>query len=72
MTKTDEEVRMEVERMVPTWHRTVYDNRPVLKTVWRDLERRGMAEQIVQDVGEGEDGEKEWVGLMQRLLREAV
>ena len=67
-----EETRIEEERMVPAWHRTVYERKAVLRDVWRELERRGMGEEVVRGVGEGANGEMEWKELIERLLREHI
>ncbi|CCM04891.1 uncharacterized protein FIBRA_07087 [Fibroporia radiculosa] len=57
------------ESRVATWVRDMYDQRDVLRAEWRDLERRGEANDWVRGVGEG--GTKEWVELMQKLLKRA-
>ena len=66
------EIQFELERMVPVWQREVYDKKEALRAIWRDLESRGLAHDTVRDVGNGADAEKEWVGLMEKLLQTAA
>ncbi|PIL23510.1 hypothetical protein GSI_14822 [Ganoderma sinense ZZ0214-1] len=58
---------------VAGWEVEMYDAKGVLREEWRDLERLGEAGEWVKGVGagEGEEGTKEWVELMRRLLRRA-
>ncbi|PCH35290.1 FAD/NAD(P)-binding domain-containing protein [Wolfiporia cocos MD-104 SS10] len=57
------------EWKVPQWVRDMYMERDVLRSEWRDLERRGEAEDWVRGVGEG--GIEEWIELMHKLLKRA-
>ena len=58
---------------VAGWEIEMYDAKGVLREEWRDLERLGEADEWVKGVGagEGEEGTKEWVELMRRLLKRA-
>ncbi|KAM5533382.1 hypothetical protein V8D89_012932 [Ganoderma adspersum] len=58
---------------VAGWEVEMYDAKGVLREEWRDLERLGEADEWVRGVGtgEGEEGTREWVELMRRLLRRA-
>lgn len=55
--------------VVPDWEKEMYAKKDVLRTVWRDLEASGEANEWVEGVGEG--GLEEWVDLMRRLVRKA-
>ena len=57
------------EWKVPQWVRKFYPLKVVLRQEWLDLERCGEAADWVRGVGEG--GEREWVELMERVLRRA-
>lgn len=58
---------------VGEWEREMYLNRVVLREVWVELERRGEAGEWVRGVGEGdregEEGKKEWVEVLRKMLR---
>jgi len=59
--------------LVPQWVRDMYGKKGVSRKEWRELERIGEAESWVRGVGEsgGEDGAKEWVDMMWRLVKKA-
>ncbi|CDO70501.1 hypothetical protein BN946_scf184569.g44 [Trametes cinnabarina] len=58
---------------VPAWEVEMYDAKGVLREEWRNLERSGLAKDWVRGVGEagGEEGIRQWVELMRRLLKRA-
>lgn len=67
---TDESaIQVETEYMVPKWQRRVREKNDALRETWRDLERRGRAEETVRNVGSGKGGEAEWVELMEGLVK---
>ena len=51
------------------WERNVYTHKNILRRTWRALERSGEAKEWVRDVGEGDDPEKEWVELTERVIK---
>jgi len=57
---------------VSEWEKEMYLNRELLRKVWVELERREEAGDWVRGVGEGdregEEGKREWVGVMMRML----
>ena len=60
-------------RKVSEWEKEMYVNRGVLREVWVELERRGEDKQWVLGVGEGdregEEGKRQWVAVMRRMLK---
>lgn len=54
---------------VPNWAPGIYAQKDVLRSEWRALERLGLAEEWVRDVGKG--GSDEWVILMNKILDRA-
>ncbi|KIL63137.1 hypothetical protein M378DRAFT_80106, partial [Amanita muscaria Koide BX008] len=54
---------------VEEWEKVMLKNTVVLRTVWRELERSGEADEWVKGVGE--NGTHEWVSLLQRMLEKA-
>ncbi|KAK7051657.1 monooxygenase [Paramarasmius palmivorus] len=55
--------------VVADWEKEMYIKKGVLRKFWVDLEKKGVAEDWVKDVGKG--GLQEWVDLMKKILREA-
>ena len=51
------------------WERHIYAHKNILRRTWQALERSGDAKEWVRGVGEGEDPEKEWVELMEKIIR---
>jgi hypothetical protein len=51
------------------WERNIYTHKNILQRTWQALERSGEAKEWVRGVGEGEDREKEWVELMERVIK---
>ena len=51
------------------WESRVYAHKVILRRTWKALERSGEAKEWVRDVGEGEGPEKEWVELVERVLK---
>ena len=51
------------------WERDISPHRDILRRTWQALERSGEAMEWVRGVGEGEDPEKEWVELMERVIK---
>ncbi|CUA78251.1 hypothetical protein RSOLAG22IIIB_13035 [Rhizoctonia solani] len=56
-------------RRTPKWKRDLMPEISVMRTEWRDLDRVGLAEKWVHDVGKG--GIQDWVDLMERVLERA-
>lgn len=54
---------------MPGWIRDSYRHKFTLRAEWKDLVKRGEAEEWVRGVGEG--GEEDWVYLMRRLVERA-
>jgi hypothetical protein len=56
-----------------SWVRELYPCKDVMRESWRELERMGVAEDWVRDVGIGrghdEDGLEEWIELMWKVYR---
>ena len=51
------------------WERNIYTHKNILRSTWQALERSGEAEEWVRGVGEGEDPEREWVELTERIIK---
>ncbi|KAF8814709.1 hypothetical protein BYT27DRAFT_7238681 [Phlegmacium glaucopus] len=51
------------------WERDTYTHKVILRRTWQALERSGKAEEWVRGVGEGGDPEKEWVELIERVIK---
>jgi len=51
------------------WERDIYTHKEILRRTWQALERSGEVEEWVRGVGEGEDPEKEWVELMEKVIK---
>ena len=51
------------------WERNIYTHKNILRRTWQALERSGEAKEWVRGVGEGEDPEREWVELMERVIK---
>jgi hypothetical protein len=49
--------------------RNIYTHKNLLRRTWQTLERSGEAKEWVRGVGEGGDPEKEWVELMERVIK---
>jgi Flavin-binding monooxygenase-like len=60
-------------RRVAEWEKDMYVHRGLLREVWVELEKMGKAEEWVRGVGkgdrEGEEGKREWVEAMRKMLR---
>ncbi|CAE6478306.1 unnamed protein product [Rhizoctonia solani] len=56
-------------RRVPQWKRNLSPFLPIMYREWQSLERLGLAEEWAQGVGQ--DGIREWVALMWRVVRRA-
>ena len=54
---------------VEEWERLMYANKDVLRQVWKMLEKSGEAENWVKGIGE--NGRREWVGVLERMLGRA-
>jgi hypothetical protein len=54
------------------WEKEMYVSRGVLREVWVELEKRGETEGWIRGVGEGdregEEGKREWVEVMRKML----
>ncbi|KAF8342870.1 flavin-binding monooxygenase-like-domain-containing protein [Cantharellus anzutake] len=50
----------------PPWNREIYLQKNKLRPLWVDIERRGIADQVLEGLGKG--GEHEWVEFMYNLL----
>lgn len=57
---------LDPESRVPDWVRDAYATKVILRTRWKELERRGEADDWVRGVGEG--GVEEWIKLMKKIL----
>ncbi|CAL1699492.1 unnamed protein product [Somion occarium] len=60
------------EWKVPGWVKEFYEKKFVIRQVWRELVKRGVADDWVRGVGEGKsgkDGMTEWVDLMRKMLK---
>ena len=51
------------------WEGHIYTHKDILRRTWQTLERSGEAKEWVRGVGESEDPEKEWVELMERVIK---
>lgn len=62
-----------VGKKVPEWLRKLYGHKITLRAEWKDLVRKGEAEDWVRGVGEarGEAGVAQWVDLMWKLVQRA-
>ena len=61
------------ESKVREWEIEFYDKKEVLRSVWKEIEEKGIGEDVVKGVGGGEGVEEkewEWTELMRRLVRE--
>lgn len=54
------------------WERSMYAHKSILRTTWEALEHSGEAREWVRGVGDGEDPEKEWVDLMERVIKRGL
>ena len=55
------------------WEVEFYDKKEVLRSVWKEIEEKGIGEDVVKGVGSGEgveEKEREWTELMRKLVRE--
>jgi Flavin-binding monooxygenase-like len=51
------------------WEHNIYAHKNILRRTWQALERSGEAKEWVRGVGEGEHPEKEWVELVERVIK---
>jgi hypothetical protein len=54
------------------WEPNIYTHKNILRRTWEALERTGEAKEWVRGIGEGEDPEKEWVELMERVIKRGL
>ena len=54
------------------WERNIYAQKNILRKTWQALERSGEADGWVRGVGKGKDPEKEWIELMEKMIKKGL